>query len=262
MKSAIDITKTGMDLLENMQAAVGLFEVVTENDKVKNLRLLWANKLYLSVIKFTLEEAVGKLFTEVAERDKAWIPMYGDVGLRRLDTQIVESYSEVINSFIHVQAYSPEPGLVATIIQIRSKFVQSELEKEKDEQKIRSMLGLLPEGILFGKLIYGEDRKLIDINCMYVNQAFEINEGVIVNSLQGKNFYEIYPDRHIEDLVKLAEAESLRKKVSYVRNNVSGRAIEINIYPQGNEQVFIIERDVTERLRLEAADLANREKDK
>ncbi|MCL2440401.1 MAG: ATP-binding protein [Treponema sp.] len=262
MKTAIDINRIGMDLLENMQAAVALFEVITENDKVKDLRLLWANKLYLSVIKFTLEEAVGKLFSEVAEKDKAWIPLYGDVGLRRLDTQIVESYSDLNNSFIHVQAYSPEPGQVATILQIRSKFVQSELEKEKEEQKIRSMLGLLPEGILFGKLIYDKDKKLIDINCMYVNQAFEINEGVIVNSLQGKNFYEIYPDRHIDDLVKLAEAEFLHEKVSYIRKNIFGREIEINIYPQGNEQVFVIERDITERLRLEAADLANREKDK
>jgi signal transduction histidine kinase/CheY-like chemotaxis protein len=250
--------------MDNMQSAIALYEVVCEDDKVKDLRLLWANKMYVEFTsEDTLEEAEGKLFSHLAKNDSAWIPMYGDVALQKIGTQIIESYSDVINSYIHVQAYSPAPGQVATILQVRSKFVQAELKKEQDEQKIRSMIGLLPEGILFGTLICDELKRPIDIRCEYVNQALEIYEGVIVNTLQGKNFYEMYPNHNAKsDLEKCAEAIRDNKKINYIREGASNRLMEIDIYPQGDNQIFIVERDITEQKRLESVEIAGRAKDK
>jgi serine phosphatase RsbU (regulator of sigma subunit) len=254
LKSLVNKAQVAVNLIDNMQTAFALFDIVSENDKVIDLRMLWANPFYLGVIRFTAEEAFGRLFSELAPNDVVWIPFYGDVALRKTSAQIVESYSEEAKSFIHVQAYSPEHGQVATIIQLRSKFVQTEMEKEQDEQKIRAMINTMPEGIFFGRLIYDEaNGEPVDIHCLYANQAFEIYEGAVVNTLQGKNFFELYPEGIKGDLYKSHEAISKNKKMNYVREGAGNRIIEVNIYPQGNNQLFVVERDITKRAKAEKA---------
>ena len=254
MEPLIDKEQVAVHFIDNMQTAFALFDVVTEDDKVIDLRMLWANPFYLNVIKFTEEDAFGNLFTKLAPSDVIWIPFYGDVALGKTPTQIIESYSEEAMSFIHVQAYSPVHGQVATIIQLRSKFVQTELEKEKDEQKIRSMISMMPEGIMYGQLIYDEENgEPLDILCLYANQAFEIYEGAVVNTLQGTKFYELYPEGIKEDLYMSHEAISKNEKMNYVREGAANREIEVNIYPQGNNQMFVVERDVTKRVKAEKA---------
>ena len=254
MNSLINKEQAAVNMLENIQSAFAIYEVVSKNEKVVDLRVLWANKLYLDAVHRTEEDAFGKLFSEVASEDAAWVPLYGEIALGRIGTQTLESYSDAAKTFFHVQAYSPEYGQVATIITFRSKFVQTELEKEQDEQKIRSMIGMMPEGILYGKLLYDENTgKPVDINCQYVNQSFEIYEGVIVNSLQGKNFFELYPNMPKDDLYKCAEAVKKQEVLFITKEDKSGRVIELVIYPQGGDQLFIVERDITQRAKAEKA---------
>jgi len=239
-----------VNILANIQTAFGLYEVVSEDDRVVDLRMLWANQFYCDAVK--KQNIEGKLFSEIAPGDVSWIPMYGDVAMHKMGTQIVESYSDEAQSFIHVQAYSPTYGQVATIVQFRSKFVQSEYEKEYEEQKIRNMINLMPEGILFGEVVRDKyTRQVIDIKCLYVNQALEIFEGVVVNSLKGKHFYQLYPDTNRLDLERCAEAVDKKERVVYERSGTSGRTVEISITPQGEHQIFIIMRDVSTRVKLE-----------
>lgn len=127
MQLPVSKEQVAFDLLENLQVSFALYEVVQENDAAIDLRMLWANQPYLDVVKLSLEEAVGMLFSQIAPGDISWIPFYGDVGLRKKGTQIVEGYSDYANQFIHVQAYSPAPGQVATVLLVRNRFVQSEL---------------------------------------------------------------------------------------------------------------------------------------
>jgi hypothetical protein len=78
------------DLLQNLQASFALYDVIAENDGVSDLRLVWANDVYLSVVKQRLETAVGMLFSELAPSDVRWIPFYGDIGLGKIESQIIE----------------------------------------------------------------------------------------------------------------------------------------------------------------------------
>jgi hypothetical protein len=246
MKLSVSKEQIAFDLLENIQASFALYEVVTENDKAVDLRMLWANELYLNVVKLTLEKATGMLFSQIAPKDISWIPFYGDVGLRKKGTQIIESYSNEAKQFIHVQAYSPAPGQVATFLLVRNRFVESEYEKDHEEQRIRSILGYIPEGLLFGELVYNESNKEpVDIRCLYVNQAFETYEDLVVNTLSGKNMYTVYPDKSKEDLIKCHEAVRENKEIRYIRQNISNRDIEVRIYPKGYNQVFVMQRDIT-----------------
>jgi diguanylate cyclase (GGDEF)-like protein/PAS domain S-box-containing protein len=240
------------DLLENIQASFALYEVITENNKIIDLRMLWANQQYLDVVKLTLEEAVGMLFSQIAPHDISWIPFYGEIGLREKDTQIVESYSKEAMQFIHVQAYSPAPGQVATVLHVRNRFVESEYEKDKEEQRIRAILGYIPEGLLFGELIYNKiGEEPADIHCLYVNQAFEIYEDLVVNTLAGKNLYAIYPDKSKEGLIKCHKAVKDNEELHYLKHDRHNRIIEVDIYPNGYNQVFIIQRDITARKKTE-----------
>jgi PAS domain-containing protein len=247
----INKEQTALNVIENMQTAFGLYEPVIEKDKVVDLKMLWLNKHYLELVGITAEEAQGKMFSEIAPSDVAWIPFYGDVALQKTPAQTVESYSDEINAFINVQAYSPAKGQVATIVQVRSKFVQSEYEKEYEEQKIRNMIKLLPEGIFFGELLYDGLGRPIDVKCIYANQAFEIYEGAIVGSLQGKKFFELYPNYDREELEKCAEAIEKNKRIEYVKIGAGSRTVEVSIYPQGKNQLFIVLRDISATIKIE-----------
>jgi hypothetical protein len=246
----INKENVAVNVIANMQTAFGLYETVMEDDRVIDLRMLWANQFYLDTVKN--QDIEGKLFSEIAPGDVSWIPLYGDVAMHRVGTQVIESYSDNIKAYIHVQAYSPMYGQVATIVQIRSKFVQSEYEKEYEEQKIRNMINLLPEGILFGELIRDNyTNEVTDIKCLYVNQALEIYEGIIVNTLRGKNFYALYPNAARLDLEKCAEAVEKKESLTYVRPGASNRTVEVSISAQGENQVFIVMRDITVQTKLE-----------
>jgi hypothetical protein len=248
MQTPVSKEQIAFDLLENIQASFALYEVVTENDKVTDLRMLWANQQYLNVVKLTLEEAVCMLFSQIAPHDISWIPFYGDVGLQKKGTQIIESYSIEAKEFIHVQAYSPERGQVATVLHIRNRFVESEYEKDKEEHKILALFRSMPEGILFGQLIYNErNGEPVDINCLYVNQTFEIYEGLMANTLPGKNFYTVYPNKSKECLVKCNEAISGNKEIHYIKKDIPDRIIEVDIYPKEYNQVLVIQRDITNK---------------
>nr|AGS52596.1 diguanylate cyclase [uncultured bacterium contig00042] len=245
MKPPVSKEQIAFDLLENIQASFAIYEVVVKDDKAVDLRMLWANQLYLNVVKLTLEKAVGMLFSQIAPKDISWIPLYGDVGLRKTGSQVVESYSVEAKQFIHVQAYSPAPGQVATVLHIRNRFVESEYEKDKEEKRIRAILGYIPEGLLFGELLYKSDGVPLDIHCLYVNQTFEIYEGLVANTLSGKNLYAVYPDKSKEGLAKCHEAVKENKELHYIKHDKSKRIIEVDIYPSGFNQVFVVQRDIT-----------------
>ena len=159
----INREQTAINILANMHTAFGLYETVMQDNKVVNLRMIWANQFYMDAVK--MKNVEGKLFTSIAPEDASWIPLYGDVATHKIGTQTIESYSDATKAFISVQAYSPTYGQVVTLIQIRSKFVQSEYEKEYEEQKIRSMIQLLPEGILFGEFLRDKG-EVVDIKCL------------------------------------------------------------------------------------------------
>jgi serine phosphatase RsbU (regulator of sigma subunit) len=251
---AVEASKqqVALDLLDNIQASFALYEVIQNGGKVTDLRVLWANQRYLDVVKLTLSEAVGMHFTEIAPHDVSWIPLYGDVALGKIGAQTVESYSEHAKQYIHVQAYSPQPGQVATLLYVRNEFVRTELEKEQDERKIRAMIAQMPEGIFLGRLIYDENSgDATDIQCLYVNQAFEIYEGIRVNTLQGGRLFSSDPNRPKTALYKCHAAIMKNEMINYVRESSSDRVIEVNIYPQAGDQVFIVVRDITAKAKTE-----------
>lgn len=80
----------------------------------------------------------------------------------------------------------------------RSKFVEDEITKERDEKSTRLMMATIPERLCYGDIIYDESGDVVDISCTIVNKTFETYAGVRIGSLQGHRFYRLNPDQPAE----------------------------------------------------------------
>jgi len=239
-----------LDLLNAMEAGFALWEVVYLKNGGTNLRLLFANDFYAASIRRQLDEILGKTFSELQPRDVSWLPIFSEVALRKRGVYVSETYGQEVQFYLHGHVFSPLPGYVAFVTHNRTQFVKSEMEKEQEEQRIRMMLNILPEGICYCSAVYDDNSdKAVDVHCIMVNEAFEIYEGVRIGSLQGHGFYELYPGRDKINLRKVDEALRNNEKTTYLREGAGGRIIEVNIYPQANKQLFVFQRDVTARMK-------------
>lgn len=233
-----------------------LYEVVLSSTGTEELCLLFANKGYANVVSMDSQESdiIGKMFTEILPGVIAWQSMFIDVALRRRETSSFESYSQASNTHVHAQMFSPEYGKVVFISHVRDQFVKSEAEKESEEQRIRMMMQMLPEGVCYASAVYDEESgNLIDIFCIIVNETFEVYESVRVGSLQGNYFYKLYPAESKMCLIKVDQALKNNEKIVYTQQNSKRQIIEVSVYPQAENQIFIFERDVTARIATEEA---------
>jgi|GEM_PF-1859622 len=257
LKSIMEVSEEqfAMNLMENMESVIALYEAIEKDGEVVDLRIVWVNQFYIDIVNkntssnLTLGDIAGKMFSEVTPDDKNWISVYGAIATGKSEMQITESYSEYAKAYIRVQAYSPKPGKVATILQFRTKFVQSEIEKEQHEYWLRSIMQMLPDGILYGELVYDEENNPIDFHVHYVNPAYEMLEGLRVNSLQGKNIFEEYPNEPKDDLIKCQEAVENNRIVQRVLFDPWSRYMEMTFYPQGGKKLFVIHKDITEKVK-------------
>lgn len=238
-------------LLDSMEAGFALYEIVTDDSGNLDMKFLFANHYYAALINQTPETVVGKSFREIVPNDVAWIPMFAEVAFRQRGAYSFESYTAEANFYAHSQLFSPKYGQVAIIVHDRDQFVKEEMAKEREERGTRLMIAAMPEGLCYGAAVYDERGDVIDINCIVVNEAFEIFMGVRVGSLQGNRFYELYPDQPKEDLIQINKAMKSNELVTFLRDGFSERVIEFSLYPQDDQQLVAVIRNITEQMKAE-----------
>lgn len=240
-----------LKLLNSMEAGFALFEIVTDENGNLDMKFLFANKYYATQIGCIPETIIGKSFSKLVPNDVAWIPMFAEVAFREREVYPFESYSAEVNIYAHTQLFSPRYGQVAIIVHDRSQFVKNEIVKEREEQGTRLMMAIMPEGLCYGVVIYNEAGDIVDLNCIIVNEAFEILTGVRVGSLQGRYFFELYPNEFKKDLIQINKAMKSNEIVTFIRDGFAERIIEVSLYPQDNNQLIVVMRNVTERVKAE-----------
>lgn len=240
-----------LQFFNHMEAGVALLEVVTNEEGKQDLKFLFANEFYAVRCGYTPETIVDELYSTVVCYDLAWISMFAEVALGKREAYTFESYSVGWKMYAHSQLFSPKEGQAAIIIHDRGSFVKEEIEKEREEHGTRLLMGTIPEGVCYGKVIYNESGEIVDIDCIVVNEAFEKFLGLRVASLQGNCFYGLYPDGSKEDLVRINQAMGTMKTITYIRKGVNGHIIEFSLYPQAQDQLVVFVRDVTERVKSE-----------
>lgn len=240
-----------LDLFHNMDAGVALYEMVTDDNGNLDMKFLFANEYYASRVNSTPENVINQSFTKLVPNDVAWIPMFAEVAFRKREAYTFESYSAEVNIYAHTQLFSPKYGQVVIIVHDRTQFVKNEIVKEREEQGTRLMMATMPEGLCYGVAVYNESGEVVDVNCIIVNEAFEMFMGVRVGSLQGKNFFELYPNNPKTDLVQINKAMKLNEVVTFIRDASIDCINEVSLYPQKNNQLIVIMRDVTKRVKAE-----------
>lgn len=240
-----------LELFDNMEAGFALYEIVKDGQGRLDMKFLFANQFYAACVNQTPESVVGRYFSELVPNDVAWIPVFAQVAFREREAYTFESYTAEVNFYAHTHLFSPQYGQVAIILHDRSQFVKDEIVKEREEQGTRLMMSTMPEGLCYGIAVYNEAGEVIDINCTIVNKAFEIFMGVRVGSLQGKCFYEQYPGQPKQDLIQINKAMKSGEIVTFIRDGFADRVIEFSLYPQDNDQIIVIIRNITDRMKAE-----------
>lgn len=239
-----------LKLLDSMDAGFALYEIITDDSGSLDMKFLYANKYYAAKLGQTAQSIIGQSFTALVPNDVAWIPMFAEVAYGKRSAYSFESYTAEVQIYAHTQLFSPQYGQVAIIVHDRSPFVKDEIMKEREEQGTRLMMATMPEGLCYGVAVYNESGDVIDVNCIIVNEAFEILMGVRVGSLQGKRFFQLYSDEFQNDLNYINTAMKSNQTVTFMKEGFADRIIEGSIYPQDNGQMIVVLRNVTERVTV------------
>jgi len=151
-------------LFENMQDTFSLRKVIVgENGEPVDLEYAQVNPAFEKLWGLRADDIIGRRVTEIlqgfAKNDLDWIRALGEVALTGRSISR-EKLCQATGLLYQVSAYSPEPGLVATIA--------SDITASK---RYESLLADMPDGFVYCKMIY-ENGKPQDFVYLAVNAAF------------------------------------------------------------------------------------------
>ncbi len=144
-------------LFENMLNGFALHEVVLDGEgNPSDYVFLEMNGAFEELTGIAAESAVGRRVTEVipgiAEDPADWIGLYGEVALTGRPIRF-RQYSEALDRWFSISAFSPEEGRFATIFEDISKRMRAERGLKESEERYRSLV----EGSIQGLVIAQAD---------------------------------------------------------------------------------------------------------
>ena len=116
-------------LVESMKQGLALHEVITnEEGKVVDYRFLEMNESFCALTGIDKAKSIGRTILEILPKTEPfWIETYGRVAMHGEVVELV-NYAASLGRFYKVNAYSPEKGLFATIVEDVTEERQSEIE--------------------------------------------------------------------------------------------------------------------------------------
>jgi PAS domain S-box-containing protein len=181
---AIKKKQTEEELRKNKDQLQGLFDHMTNGfayhkiilnaeEKPINYKYLEVNKAFEEEVGLKRKQIIGKNLTDVipgSEDDPAdWIKTYGEVALTGKSIEM-EQYSEGLNKWFHIRAYSPEKYYFATTFSdiTERKNSEEELRKHREELEV-----LVKERT---QELEEKNARLERMNRLFVDREFRIKE--------------------------------------------------------------------------------------
>jgi PAS domain S-box-containing protein/putative nucleotidyltransferase with HDIG domain len=136
-------------LFDTMLDGFAVHEIICdESGKPVDYRFLQVNPAFEKLTGLRGEEIVGKTVRQVMpDIESSWIDTYGQVSLTGVPVYF-ESYSQTLNKYYQVVAYSPRKGGFATIFEDITQRRQTEQALRESEARFRSYVEHAPLAIL------------------------------------------------------------------------------------------------------------------
>ncbi|GAB1473271.1 hypothetical protein MASR2M69_07120 [Bacteroidota bacterium] len=216
--------------------------ITDESNNPIDYVFLDVNKAFEDITGLKGDEITGRLVTEVIphidEDSFNWIVYYGNIALNN-GNETFERYSETLDKWFQVQAFSPEYGKFVTIF---SDITDIKNKSAELEAFFTVNIDLLCIADFKG-------------NFVKVNKEWESVLGYSSDDLQKRTFLEfVHPDdieKTLHALSRLKKGEKIMNFVNRFRShNGTYRFIEWRSHTNGN-LVFSAARDITDRFLME-----------
>ncbi len=198
-----ELKKTNEKLLQSEQLYYNLVE--TAQDLIwqcdEEARYVYLNPAWKSVLGYTIDEMLGKKFTEFQTKENAERDINTFSTL--LKDKIIKGYesihkhkngSEVVLLFNAKAIITTEGkvlGTQGTAYDITER-TRNEIKLRESELNLKTLFNTVGEGISTNELIYDSTGKIIDYRVLDVNAAFERIAGVKKTDIVGRLATEIY----------------------------------------------------------------------
>lgn len=247
-------------IVNDMQNGYAYHKIICDKNGIPcDYLFIDINTAFEKFISKKADEAIGKTLSEllpdIFNDEFDWVSFYGNIALNG-GSEELEYFSETLNKYYTIKAYSPEKGYFITILYDKTKEFESETELAASENRYhtifnQSMLGIcqaLPDGQIinannnFCKMIgYGLDELK---NLTYLN--FTHKDDVDV----GKYMHSVLQSEKSVQVIK-----------RYIKKN--GNILYVNLtasmFKDGdNNHLYTITtiQDITEQKQLEEDNLA------
>lgn len=157
-----DSEKRYHSLFDRMQEGFALHEIICDTDgNPCDYRFLEVNPAFEKLTGLTGGEIRGKRVMEIwPDTEKHWVEKYGKVALKGEFIQF-ENYSQVLNKYFHVVAFSPTQNQFATVFSDVTESKLSEIKLIQTKESYIDVFNSVVEAIYIQD---GETGQFIDVN--------------------------------------------------------------------------------------------------
>jgi PAS domain S-box-containing protein len=173
-------------IFHEMLNGFALHEVICDADgKPCDYRFLQVNPAFEKFTGLVAGDIIGKTVLEVLpDTETVWIEKYGHVALTGEELHFTQ-YSQALNKYFEVSAFSPQPGQFATTFVDVSDSQRLQQAAEHREAHYRRLVEDIPLMIC---------RFLPDSTLTFVNQAYAAYFNSTAEALLGTSFLDLIPD--------------------------------------------------------------------
>lgn len=246
------------DLFEHLQVGFALHEILTDQDgEPIDYRFKAVNPAFETLTGLNASNVVGRKISDIIPSiEQRWIAIYGKVALTGQPVDF-EEYTSSMDKYFQVHAYSPEPGIFATLF-------YDITSRKKDETAIReSQKRLMLVADHAPVLIAQVDRNLV---YKFVNRRYAEFFGAEPREYIGRNARDFLAQDYLTNLQPYLETALNGELVNFDTNgtNQEGQTVtfQTTYAPEFDESGQVIGLiaaivDITARKKAEAELLRN-----
>lgn len=151
-------------LFERMPTAMAVHQILTDTEgRPVDYRFLSVNPAFEAMTGLNGAEIQGRTLLEILPQPEPhWIRTYGEVALTGNQVQF-ESYSQGLDHWYDVLAYSPAPGVFVTLFQDVTERRKAEEERQRFQAQLQHTQKLESLGVLAGGIAHDFNNLLVAV---------------------------------------------------------------------------------------------------